>query len=308
LERRDSKQASNHAKNTVFNETMKNLPRNKHDDSTANDEAIARAMLETELSMTMNEFSSATRNQGNRADCPQHHGLELFQASPAQRVTCNGCQRNLRGGEKVWSCVRCNVDACESCYRRGISLQSASSGANFPPRNNSYATASAPRSQSAPPQTPHSTPFPSISGPPHMCMVPCLIGNVTVEMLVDTGAQSSVVSMPVVRQLGLSNRLDRRFMGVAAGVGRARIIGTIQNVVCAFGNGHVEFLMDFMVLDISDPLVLLGLDQMRKYKCLVDLEREALVFGGAGGVEVPMLPAENQHLDVRSLQGGCAVM
>jgi len=99
-----------------------------------------------------------------------------------------------------------------------------------------------------------------------MATVLCAIGNISVEMLIDTGAQTSVLSMPIVRQLGLMNRLDRRYMGVAAGVGQARISGKISNVICSFGVGHVEFPMDFIVLDINDNLVILGLDQMRKYK------------------------------------------
>ena len=66
----------------------------------------------------------------------------------------------------------------------------------------------------------------------------------------------------------------------AAGVGRARIVGNIRNVVCTFGIGHVEFLMDFIVLDVNDPLVIMGLDQMRKYNCLIDIGREKLIFGG----------------------------
>ncbi|KAL7495261.1 hypothetical protein ACHAWT_005156 [Skeletonema menzelii] len=142
----------------------------------------------------------------------------------------------------------------------------------------------------------------------HMATVPCVIGNISVEMLVDTGAQTSVLSMPIVRQLGLINRLDRRYMGVAAGVGQARISGKINNIICAFGVGHVEFPMDFIVLDIKDSLVILGLDQMRKYKCLVDMEREKLVFGGRGGIEVDMLPANQQHIDFRGLSGGCIMM
>jgi len=141
-----------------------------------------------------------------------------------------------------------------------------------------------------------------------MCLIPCTIGNVTVEMLVDTGAQTSVLSMPLVNQLGLSNRLDRRYQGVAAGVGRAKINGSIRNVVCTFGVGHVEFLMNFIVLDVQDQLVILGLDQMRKYKCLVDMEREKLIFGGVGGVEVEMLPANQTRFDSRSLNGGCTIM
>jgi len=129
--------------------------------------------------------------------------------------------------------------------------------------------------------------------PAHMCVVPCVIGdNVCVEMMVDTGAQSSVISAPLVQKLGIeSSKLDRSECGIAAGVGRANIVGKLRNVLCEFG--HVEFAIDFIVLDISDPILLLGLDQMRKYKCIVDLEREKLIFGGAGGVEVPFLPSND---------------
>lgn len=243
------------------------------DDNTANDEAIARAMAES--------MASETRT----AYCQGGHGLELFQTSNVQRVTCNACNRHLEGGSRCWSCVECNYDSCESCYQKGR----PSEVSNF-----------------APPTPFSSNPFAASSS--HMAIVPCTIGNICLEMLVDTGAQTSVLSLPIVRQLGLSNRLDRRYMGVAAGVGQARISGKINSVVCAFGVGHVEFPMDFIVLDIKESLVILGLDQMRKYKCLVDLEREKLIFGGAEGIEVDMLPANQQHIDFRGLSSGCVMM
>ena len=232
---------------------------------TTNDEAIARAMTES-MAGEMNRSSTAT--------CPGGHDLGLCQTSHVQKVKCNVCNRDLDGGSRCWSCVRCNYGSCESCYQEGSTASrtaqmqqpQASNFAVSSSGNNSFAT--------------------SFS---HMATVPCVIGNISVEMLVDTGASSSVLSMPIVRQLGLINRLDRRYMGVAAGVGQARISGKLNNIRCAFGIGHVEFPMDFIVLDIEDSLVILGLDQMRKYKCLVDMEREKLVFGGWNGIEVNMV-------------------
>jgi hypothetical protein len=61
------------------------------------------------------------------------------------------------------------------------------------------------------------------------------------------------------------------------------------------------------VLDATDKLLLLGLDLMRQYKCIVDLESNKLVFGGQGGVEVQMLPPEQQHVRMRN-QLGCPMM
>ncbi|KAL3791083.1 hypothetical protein HJC23_012068 [Cyclotella cryptica] len=273
-------------------------------DQTDNDEAIARAIAESEYH-SFTAVSSTTPPQSNvPADCPRHHGLQLYQASAARRVRCNGCNKLLGEGDSVWSCVQCNFDSCESCYHRGSRAFRSTAvvqGTTLP--NNHRHTAS---SNSA-----YSQPSSHFNHPPvasHMCLIPCTIQNITVEMLVDTGAQSSVLSMPLVKQLGLFNCLDRRTVGVAAGVGRARICGRISNIVCAFGAGHVEFLMDFIVLDVSDPLVIIGLDQLRKYKCLVDMEREMLIFGGAGGVEVQMLPAEQQHFDVQMWNNGCTLM
>lgn len=271
---------------------------NQTEESISNDEAIARAIAESEQTSTHHSSSS------NVANCPGRHGLEQFSVSNSQRVTCNGCQMHLQGGEKVWSCVQCNFDSCERCYRRG----SQAFPVLAPPGNRRTVQATPTPNYASPPVQRNNNPFASNAIPTsHMCLIPCEIGSITVEMLVDTGAQSSVLSMPIVRQLGLTNRLDRRYQGVAAGVGRARIVGNIRNVVCTFGIGHVEFLMDFIVLDVNDPLVIMGLDQMRKYNCLIDIGREKLIFGGAGGVEVAMLPPSRTHFDVRSLEG-CTVM
>lgn len=261
----------------------------REDTITANDEAIARAMAESMASETATQQQQNRSSTVSNGSCPGGHGLELFQSSDVQRVSCNACHRRLEGGSRCWSCVQCNYDSCERC----ASSTSSRTTQTQPP-------------QIAPTPPLSSSQFAASSS--HMAIVPCTIGNICIEMLVDTGAQTSVLSMPIVRQLGLANRLDRRNMGVAAGVGQARISGKINNVICAFGVGHVEFPMDFIVLDIKDSLVILGLDQMRKYKCLVDMEREKLIFGGAEGIEVDMLPANQQHIDFRGLSSGCVMM
>ena len=135
-----------------------------------------------------------------------------------------------------------------------------------------------------------------------MIVVACAINGVECEVLIDTGAQSSVLTTPLLRQLGLTGALDRRVQGVAAGVGTAAIIGHCHDVTLEMG--HVEFLCDFAVLDTPNSLAILGLDAMRLFKCVVDLEREVLVFGGSGGVEVPFLPPERAHEWSRFARGG----
>ena len=100
--------------------------------------------------------------------------------------------------------------------------------------------------------------------------VPCEIGDLSVEMMVDTGAQSSVISTTLVKRLNLAEKINRMYQGVAAGVGRARILGKLQNVPVTLG--CVEFCLDFVVLEAEDNMLMLGIDQMRRFKCVVDYE------------------------------------
>lgn len=146
-----------------------------------------------------------------------------------------------------------------------------------------------------------------------MCHIPCVLGknDVCVEMMVDTGAESSVISLELANELGLSDDIDRSQRGIASGVGKAKIVGKVRNAIVTLG--QIDFPMEFMVLDLTasgntkQRLLLLGLDQMRKYKCIVDLEREVLVFGGSGGVEVPMLPPEQQNRQLYFDRSSCSI-
>jgi hypothetical protein len=180
-------------------------------------------------------------------------------------------------------------------------LQGRSVSTPFPP-------AMSPLHQPSPSSISTQPPRPSLFGRRRrrvpMCNIPCVVGpnSVCVEMMIDTGAESSVISVTLAKQLGLMDKLDRSERGVAAGVGTARILGGIRDVLVVLG--HVEFYMEFIVLQVPDRLLLLGLDQMRKYKCIVDLEKDILVFGGSGGVEVPMLPPEQQSVVGPPRNGG----
>lgn len=135
-----------------------------------------------------------------------------------------------------------------------------------------------------------------------MAYVVCEIGNVAVEMMVDTGAESSVISMPLVRRLNLTGCLDTSRQGVASGVGSARISGRLRNIPVKMG--QVEFQLDFIVLEVSEEIFMLGIDQMRKFKCVVDLERQSLIFGGRSGVQVPLLKPSRSRQQPAYQRGG----
>lgn len=141
-----------------------------------------------------------------------------------------------------------------------------------------------------------------------MIYVQCEVGDggTAVEMLVDTGAQMSVISLPLVRKLKLMDRVDWRQRGIASGVGHATILGCLQSIPVRLGStSGVEFALDFSVLDVEQDLLMLGIDQLRRFECIIDLQRQCLVFGGHGGSEVSFLPPESHGVHWRHL---CPVM
>ena len=70
-----------------------------------------------------------------------------------------------------------------------------------------------------------------------------------------------------------------------------------------------RFALDFSVLEIQDQLLLLGLNQLRRFRCIIDLEQNVLVFGGAGGVQVPFLAQERVRRYIqRTPLDGCRQM
>jgi hypothetical protein len=127
----------------------------------------------------------------------------------------------------------------------------------------------------------------------YMLFVSCTLDNAhDVKLLVDTGASSSAMSLDMAQNLGLLSKLNRNVYGSAKGVGSSNIVGILENIELIFQhNKNLEFRLCFLVLDSPTlPCCILGLDQMRKYKCQIDLDAKELVFGGKGGVTVPFLP------------------
>lgn len=137
--------------------------------------------------------------------------------------------------------------------------------------------------------------------------VPAEINDRLVELMVDTGAQQSVISSSLMKKLGLAHKLNRQLQGIAQGVGKARICGILED--CPASIGHVEFVLYFLVLDVPQEMIILGIDQLRRFKCIVDLEHDRLVFGGHGGVEVSFLPPQNAWVEARNkaLSDTCSI-
>ncbi|KAL3938601.1 MAG: hypothetical protein SGBAC_006518 [Bacillariaceae sp.] len=104
--------------------------------------------------------------------------------------------------------------------------------------------------------------------PDHMLFIRCLIDDNSVDLLVDTGASVSAMSVNM-------------------------------HVDCIIG--HVEFRLFFMVLEGNMPYSILGLDQMRRFRCNIDIDENVLVFGGKSGVSVPFLPREEAAIAAHNM-------
>ena len=92
----------------------------------------------------------------------------------------------------------------------------------------------------------------------------------------------------MVTLLGLEGKMNSSFHGNAQGVGSSPIVGIVEHVTCRIGD--VGFRSFFLVLEGSMPYCILGLDQMRRFNCVVDVGGNSLIFGGRDGVSVPFLP------------------
>jgi hypothetical protein len=250
-----------------------------------------------------NPFASSPVRAG--LQCREGCALTPFSASPHQRVQCDRCGQRISAGRQTLSCLAHDYDVCETCAAAPPAPQIVQ-GRVLPPQGVVQGTIVHRASGRG------IVGERAVAGPTGvdggMVLVECRFGDAAaVEMMVDSGAQHSVISAPLARRLGLMNRLDRSEQGVAAGVGRARIIGKLRSVAIYLKN--VEFALDFSVLEVADQLLLLGLDQLRRFKCIIDLEQNVLVFGGAGGVQVPFLAQERVRRYIqRTPLDGCRQM
>lgn len=109
-----------------------------------------------------------------------------------------------------------------------------------------------------------------------MLYIPVTINGFTFPLLVDTGAQKTIISPELVEILEISHLIDKRFIGMAQGVGTGKMEGKIHSVDMDIG--YMQCDASFVILDVGSVGGLLGLDWMRKHNVCVDLKRNGLVI------------------------------
>jgi DNA damage-inducible protein 1 len=84
------------------------------------------------------------------------------------------------------------------------------------------------------------------------------------------------MSLAVANSVEIAHLIDTRFKGTMKGVGSAASLGRITSSLVKFESVFVPCM--FTVMEQSGMSVLIGLDFLRRYQCVIDLHRNVLVM------------------------------
>ena len=141
--------------------------------------------------------------------------------------------------------------------------------------------------------------YPESMGRVLMLYIDANVNGHAIQAFVDSGAQNTIMSSACAEKCGLLHLLDTRFEGTAIGVGTGKILGRVH--VAQLKIGDRFFPCSITIMDSEKGLgdknmdFLFGLDMLKRHRCKIDLEINALVFsitksnGDVDYMEAPFL-------------------